>query len=153
MALTISDLGNATSTSSSATLVTGSTITASVGDWLVAIIAADNNGTSGANSLTSVQDSRSNTWTQRALILNDPGAAAAGCTLGIFTAPVTSALSSGTVTANFNPNTTSKAIEVYRVQPSVGEAVSFVAADATGTTGSSSTPTAATVSVTNGDTI
>lgn len=155
MALTITDLGNATSTSSSATLVTGATITASVGDWLVALIAADNNGTSGAASLTSVQDSQSNTWTQRALINRTPGSAAGdGATLGVFVCEgVTNALSSGTVTANFSPNTISKAIEVYRVQPGAGETIQFVACDATGNKSSTATHDAPTVSVTNGDTI
>lgn len=151
--LTISDSGNGTSTTSTSTLVTGSTITASVGDWLVALVAADNNGTNGDPSLTGVQDSQSNTWTQRAFINNDPSTTAAGATLGIYTTEVTVALSSGTVTANFSPNTSSKGMEVYRVQPSAGSCVTFVAADTTGTTGSSTSTAAATVSVTNGDTI
>lgn len=153
MALTITDAGNGTSTSSGASVSTGSTVTAAIGDWLVAIVAADNAGTNGDPSLSSVSDSQGNTWTQRALINNDPGAANAGATLGIFTAPVTNALSSDTVTANFSPNTTCKAIQVYRVQPGSGEAVQFVAADATGTTGNNTTHSAGTVSVTNGDTI
>jgi hypothetical protein len=154
MALTISDAGNATSISSTASLATGATVTASTGDWLVAFVAADNQGTSGAASLISVTDSAGNTWTQRALVNFTPGSVAAdGATLGIFTAPITNALASGTVTANFSPNTTAKAIQVYRVQPGAGETVQFVAADATGTTGNGTTHSAATVSVTNGDTI
>lgn len=153
MALTITDAGNGTSTSSSSSLSTGSTVTASVGDMLLAVVAGDNNGTSGAVSLASVQDSGGNTWTQRALINQDPGSAAAGATLGIYTAAITSALSSGTVTANFSPNTAAKALQVYRVQPGAGELVQFIAADATGSTGSTTTHAAATVSVNNGDTI
>lgn len=152
--LTISDLGNAGSTSSTATLVTGSTITAASGDMLVALVAADNNGASGVASLTSVQDSQSNTWTQRALINYTPGSSAAdGATLGIFTATVSNALSSGTVTANFSPNTTSKAMEVYLASPSAGCSVAVIDADSTGNTGSSTVPFANTVSVTSGDTI
>jgi hypothetical protein len=154
MALTITDAGNGNSTSSSASLSTGSTITASVADWLVAVPAADNNGTNGAASLTSVTDSQGNTWKQRALINQDPGAAAAGATLGIYVCEgVTNALSSGTVTANFSPNTASKAIQVYRVQPGAGEVVQFVASDTTGSAGSTTTHSAATVSVTQDDTI
>lgn len=152
-ALTISDLGNGNSSSSGATVATGSTITASTGDWLVAIVAADNNGTNGATSLSSVTDSSSNSWTQRALANQDPGAAAAGATLGIFTAPITSAPSSGTVTANFSPATTSKAIQVYRVQPPAGCAVIYIDADATGTTGASAASATTTVSVIINDTI
>src|SRR5262245_36693521 len=99
MALTISDAGNGNSTSSGATLSTGATVTASIGDWLVAVVAADNNGTSGVSSISSVTDSQGNTWTQRALINRTAGGVAAdGATLGIFVCEgVTNALSSGTV--------------------------------------------------------
>lgn len=151
--LTISDSGNGNSTSSGATVATGSTVTAATGDWLVALVAGDNNGTNGAASLSSVSDSQSNTWTQRALITNDPGAAAAGATIGVFTAPITNALASGTVTANFSPNTTFKAIQVYRVQPGAGNQVVFVAADTSGVTTNATTHSSNTVSVTSGDTI
>jgi hypothetical protein len=153
MALTWTDEGNGVSASSSASVVTGATIDAAVGDWLVALVAASNDGTNGAPSLTGVQDSQGNTWTQRALINFDPGNAGQGATLGIFTAQITNALTGGTVTANFSPNTSQKAIDVYRVQPGAGESVEFVAADTTGSTGNTSTHSAATVSVTNGHTI
>lgn len=154
MALTITDEGNGTSTSSSATVVTGATIDASLGDWLAAIIAADNAGASGVSSISSVTDSAGNTWTQRAVINRTAGGVANdGTTLGIFTAAVSSALTGGTVTANFSPNTTSKAIQVYRIQPGVSESVQFVASDTTGSTGSALSHSAPTVSVTNGDTI
>lgn len=155
MALTITDAGNGTSTSSSASVATGATVTAVAGDWLLAIVSADNNGTSGASSISSVTDSAGNTWNLRATINFSPGGVAAdGATLGVYLCEgVTNALSSGTVTANFSPNTTAKAIEVYRVQPGSGEAVQFVACDATGNTGNTATHDAPTVSVNNGDTI
>lgn len=153
MALTITDESNVTSTSSTATLTTSGNVDASVGDWLVAIIAADNAEASGGSSLTGVSDSQSNTWTQRVHITNDPGATLAGATLGIFTAVITSALSSGTVTASFSPNTTAKVMQVYRVQPGAGETIQFVAADTTGSFSSGTTHSAATVSVANGNTI
>jgi hypothetical protein len=154
VALTITDAGNGVSTTSTATVATGATVTASIGDMLVAIIAADNAGAAGVASLTSVTDSAGNTWTQRAKINFTPSSAALdGATLGIYTCSVTNALASGTVTANFNPNTPSKAIQVYRIQPGAGEAVQFLAADAAGSTGNTSTHSAPTVPVTNGDTI
>ena len=154
MALTITDAGNGVSTTNDASVATGATVTAAIGDMLVAIIAADNAGAAGVASLSSVTDSAGNTWTQRAKINFTPTAAAEdGTTLGVYTCAVTIALSGGIVTANFSPNTTSKVIEVYRVQPGAGEAVQFVAADATGSTGNTTTHSAATVSVTNGDTI
>lgn len=154
MAATISDLANGTSIVSSATVVTGSTVTASVGDGLVVLVAASNDGSSGAASLTTVVDSDAvNTYTQRALINYDPGAAGAGATLGIYTCVVTNALSGDTITANFSPNTSEKAIQVYKLVPGASEVISFVEADTTGSTGNASTYSAATVSVTSGDII
>lgn len=157
MALTVSNANNNNSTSSGATLTVGS-INASVGDWLVVMVASDNNGTNGAASLsTSMTDNAaggSNTYTNRGGLINqDPGAAAAGATFSMWTCKVTTALSGGTITANFSPNTTSKAITVYRVQPGTDEVIDFVAVGSGGT-GSGTTQTGANaVSVTSGDTI
>jgi hypothetical protein len=156
MALTITSAENVRDTTSSASQTTGATINAAVGDWLIAQVSADNNGTNGASSISSVQDSSGNTWTQRALINQDPGAAAAGATLAVYTCAVTVALVNGTVTANFSPNTTSKSTQVYQAVPGAGEAVQFVAAyNTTDASSASSTAThsAPTVSVNNGDTI
>src|SRR5690349_17070345 len=124
MAATISDIGSATSNSATTSLTSGATITASVGDFLLAVVAADNAGTNGLSSISTFTDTSSNTWTRQTLVNNDPGAAAAGCTLAIWTAPITVALSSGTVTQNFTTNTTAKAMEVYRIQPGAGEVLS-----------------------------
>lgn len=137
MALTISNAGTGSSNTSTTTLtVTG--VTAAVGDWLVVICAADNNGTSGAASLTtSMSDSAGNTYTNRGGLINhDPGVAAAGATLGMWTCNVTSALSSATLTLNFSPATVAKAAIVYKVVPQSGFTVAFdrVGAGATSTT-------------------
>lgn len=153
MALTITqNAGVNNSTSSSSSVATLASVTANVGDWLIACVHADNNGTNGATSYASLSDSAGNTWTLRANILQDPGAAAAGANLIVLTCPVTNALSSGTVTANFSPNTVAKSIAVHRVEPGVGEVVQFVSVDATGITGTSFS-SLTTVSVTNGDTV
>jgi hypothetical protein len=153
MALTISNAGNGTSTASSATQATGATVTANVGDWLLAFIGCDNNGASGAASLTNVQDSAGNTWVERAKINWSPGGVAGdGITLGIYSCQVINALVSGTVTANFSPNTAAKVIDVFRIQPGAGEAVSFIACDATGI-GSSTNAPSITTSVNASDTI
>jgi hypothetical protein len=89
------------------------------------------------------------------LVNNDPGSLNQGATLGIFVCEgVVTPLSGGTVTASFGSFfTTSKAIEVYRVQPGPGDAIKFVAADATGVTGTGTTHGANTVSVNSGETI
>lgn len=153
MALTISSVGSGTGTTAGPTLATGATVTASVGDWLVVFVSCKNQGTSGAASISSVVDSDgSNTYTQRAIINYDPGAAGDGTTLGIFTCAVTSALASDTVTVNFSPDTGIRAVNVYRVQPS-GAPISFVAVDSTGLTGNATTYAANTVSVTSGHVI
>jgi len=157
MAATVSNLNTNNSTSSGATLTVGS-ITASVGDWLVVMVASDNNGTNGAASLsTTMTDNAaggSNTYTNRGGIINqDPGAAAAGASFSIWTCQVVRPLSGSTITANFSPNTTSKAIIVYLVQPAADEGIEFVSVGAGGT-GSGTTQTGANaVSVTNGDMI
>jgi len=156
MAATVSDLANGVGTTSTTTVVTGATVTGAVAsrDWFVVVVAGDNNGSAGVASLTTVVDSgASNVYTNRALINYDPGAAAAGATLGIYTCPVTADITNGTITANFSPATVAKAIQVYRVRPATGEVVSFIAADATGVTGSATSHAAATVSVTIGDII
>jgi hypothetical protein len=154
MALTWSDEDGATSTSGTTSLTTPSTVNAAVGDLLVVQISADNAGTSGASSISSVTDSAGNTWTQRAIVNNDGGASANnGITLGVFEAPITIALVNGTVTVNFSPSTAQKVFNVIKAVPGAGETVAFVAVDATGATGTGSTYTAATVSVTNGHSI
>lgn len=152
MALTISTAGSNNSTTSGATLqITG--VTAAVGDWLVIAISSDNQGGGGQVSLSSVQDSASNTWEQRSITNNDPGAAGAGITLGIFTAKITNALSSGSVTVNFSPNTTSKAAALFKVTPGAGEEVAFRAAGPGATATSSTAQTITATAVQNGDTI
>lgn len=139
MAATVTNVGTNTSTSSSSTLTLGS-VTASVGDWLVVMVAADNAGAGGATAATqSASDGAGNTYTLRGSVLvRDPGSAGAGCEFAQFTCPVTSALSGGTITVNFSPNVTSKAILAYRVQPGAGETISYSLASS-GSTGSSTT--------------
>jgi len=154
MSATISNLANGTSITSNTTVVTGGTVTASVGDGLVVIVTASNDGSNGAASLTTVVDSDGvNVYTQRALINFDPGAAGAGATLGFYTCVVTQALSSDTITANFSGNTSEKTIQVYKMVPGAGEKIVFESADGTGVTGNLTTYAAATVSVPQGYTI
>jgi hypothetical protein len=153
MALVITDAGRGASAASGASVLTGPSIDADAGDWLLAIVAADNAGAAGAASLAGVADSQGNAWTRRALINRDPGNANTGITLGVYTGAITNALANGTVTASFSPNTTAKVIHVYRVEPGSGEAVQFVAADAAGSAGSTTAHAAAAVTVANGDTI
>lgn len=137
MALTISNVTTANSTTSGATLdLTG--VSAAIGDWLVLAVAADNFGAAGISSTSStITDAAGNTWTQRSSTNNTPAAAAQdGTTLTIWTCAVTATLSSATITVNFSPNTTAKAALLKKVVPGTGEAVRFISVGVgfTGTT-------------------
>lgn len=148
MALTISQVGSNNSATSTATLAV-TAVTAAVGDWLVVMVAADNAGTNGAASLSSVTDSAGNSYTMTSSTY-DPGAASAGASFGLFRARITATLTGGTVTANFSPNTTAKAMVIYKIAPGANEAVAFDRVGA-GYTGTTKSITAS--AVTNGYTI
>lgn len=154
MAITVANITTATSTTSSSTLATTASVTAAAGTWLYVALACDNNGTNGDPSVAtnSISDSASNTWTNRVLLNNDPGAAAAGITLAIWTCEVTNALTNGTITISFSPNTTSKTFVVQRLTPGSGEKVVYVDTGA-GATGSSNAPTINSTSVAADDVI
>lgn len=127
--LLVSDLATAGTTIASATLVI-SGVTAAIGDMLVLGVAADNAGASGVASMsTTVTDSAGNAWTNRGGMVNRTAASAAndGTTLGMWTAPVTAALTAGSVTVSFSPDTASKAAIIQKVSPAVGEQVNFSA--------------------------
>ena len=151
MALTITNAGVITSIATVSSVMITS-VTAAVGDMLVVDIANSNAGTNGASSIASVQDSASNTWTQRILNNNDPGAANAGVTLGGYTSTITTALSGGTITVNLSPSTPQTAVVSYRIQPGSGNQVTYVTAGS-GATGTSSTPSVTSGSITSGHTI
>lgn len=132
------------STASSATLVFTAAQAYSVGDWIVALVSADNAGTNGASSITTMTDVQGNIYTKQTEATYDPGAASDGITLAIFTAPVTTALGTGdNQTINFSPNTASKVAAVYRVRPATGRSVVFVTAGST-TVAASNTPSIST---------
>ena len=138
MALSISSyMGYMTSQTSTSTLTSDTNVNAAVGDLLVVLISADNAGTSGAASISSVSDSNGHTYTQRAKINRDPGSANQGITLGIYTTTVTSAMVNDTVTVSFSPNTTYKCMAVYAITPDSGYTASVKFTD-TGTTGNTS---------------
>ncbi|MGE3875492.1 MAG: hypothetical protein AB7F74_21270 [Parvibaculaceae bacterium] len=152
MALTVTSHAGGGGTGSAASLAINS-VTAAVGSTLVVLVGADNNGTSGASSISSVTDSAGNSYAQQAIVNQDPGAAAAGATLGVFTAKIATALSGGTVTVNFSPNTAGRSAEIIRAVPDAGFQAQIAAVDTTGSTGSVTSHSAATVSVTSGNTI
>lgn len=153
MALTLSSVNQNNSTSSGTTLTIGS-ITAAVGDWLIVIVACDNSATGGGTPLddNAVTDSAGNSYTRRTNRTQQTGTGPGeGVSMSAYTAEITSALSSGTVTVTLSTNTTSKAALVRKVVPGAGEAVSWVTNG--GAQGSTNTPTITSSSITNGDVV
>jgi len=152
MALTISELGKNNSATSTATLVVTLTQGASVGDMIVVCVAADNQGSAGAISIASVTDSKSHTYTSRVSRNNDPGTASSGASVAIFTAPVTTAMTtSDTVTINFSPNTTSKAAVLWEIAAGATEFPKYLSNG--GSTGSGTNPSLQSTSIGSGDAV
>lgn len=135
MALTITEAGKANSTTSSSSLTVTLTASFAVGNTVFAIVAADNSGTNGASSTGAISDSKSNTWTTVRTQNHDPTVANAGVTLTVFSCYVTTALTtSDTLTVSFSPDTTSKAILVWKVVAPSGYKASVNATDGSGGT-------------------
>lgn len=102
--------------------------------------------------MTTVTDSKGHTYTQQRVSNRDPGAAAAGATVAIYTAVATTGLVNGnTITVNFSPNTTSKAMYVWKVSAASTEFPKFLTSG--GATGNTANPTVTTSSITSGDAV
>jgi hypothetical protein len=157
MALTITSTGNATSTAGSGTLdITG--ITASVGDVLLICFAADNTALGGGTRTVTAADNAggsTNVYTQRGTTgVQTAGSANDGAACYFHECPVTTALSANTITLTFvEGNITTKAAEVYRLQPGTDQAVKFIAVDTASPGAARTTHSATTISVTTGHTI
>jgi hypothetical protein len=109
------------------------------GNYLIARVAVDNAGTSGAAPTLSVSDPQSNSWTVAGPANADPGAASAGATCYIAYAKITSALSDGDdITFTYDVSPTAKAIVVEEWTNI--HATSPVAVAVTTATGASGTP-------------
>ena len=150
---TINNAGSGVSTTSSGTLV-ASNINAAAGSTMLVLCAGDNNGSSGALSMTTTCfDSAGNPYSCNSITLRDPGAAAAGASYGMFIGKINTALVNGSITVNFSPNTTAKSLLAYELVPASGKGVGFVTGT-TGLAGSSTAPGALTaVTVNNGETV
>lgn len=153
MAATISFVGeNNIPAAGSMTLSLG---TVAIGEWYVLEFAASNDGASGASAFTAFAKdvgTGNGTFTTRANINYDPGAAGAGANLCKGTVEITTA---GTlsVSVSYSPDVTEGCLAAWKVAPGAGETISFIAADTTGSTGNATTHSAPTVSVTSGDMI
>ena len=133
-------------TSSSSVSVTASA-PVSAGDVLVAIVATDNIATTDGDKsdISSVTDSKSNSYTKAVQFTNSEGSAGSGATVGIYFSKITTTLTtSDTVTANFASAVTAKAIAIHEYSMSTGTSIT-VAGTAT-QAGTSSTSVSMTIS-------
>lgn len=115
MALSVSQIANGNSTTSSATLVVTLTTSVAVNDAIVVSVSARPAGTSGAISISSVTDSKSNKY-DLIRSVRSQGTGNTGASVAMFYAVATTAMTtSDTITINFSPNTTEKAVLVHKI--------------------------------------
>jgi hypothetical protein len=122
------------------TTVTALSVDAAVGDMLVVLVSADNAGSGGASTISSVTDNEGNSYSLIFALNRDPGAANEGVSLNAYSTIVTNTLSSDSVTANFSGTTRYKTVVVYKITPGAS-GVPTLRSVAAGATGSSSAPT------------
>lgn len=133
-------LADATAATTSVLTVTSPTAIA-VGNYLIARVAVDNSGSSGAAPGCTITDAR-NTWTVLGPSLSDPGAAAAGATAYLCYVKVSTAYQAAdTITFNWGGiSTTAKAIvleewaSIHRITPVAATAVTNNSVAAASTT-------------------
>jgi len=117
----------------------------------VMCVAADNNNATGPGAVgnfpSTLTDSKSNTWTLRQNTVNDPGIAGAGVEIGIYTAPMTTALAVGdTVTITYvSAAIVAKTFLVFEFADATGYTGGNVGSPAT-----TATPSLTTSSIANG---
>jgi len=153
--ISIIQAGSGNSATSTTTLAFNCGQNFAIGDVILVCISADNNGASGATSLTSVTDVKGHTYTL-VQATYDPGAAAAGQTLGFgYTKVTTAMITTDQITVNFSPATTAKAAVVYKLHPNFSiKKIRMPASGTGGTFGAGSatgTPTITTSSISAGN--
>lgn len=159
MSATITSIGSVNVGGSSPAQFSSGNLDGSPGDWFLSKVSISNDETNGAscfNVMSLAAGGGAVTYVTRANILYDPGAAGAGANLVLVTGEVTSTITNATFQIDWVNVGTPPAQGVWhitKIAPGAGETISFIAADTTGSTGNTSTYSAATVSVTNGDMI
>jgi hypothetical protein len=106
------------------------------GSMGVLCVAADNNGAGGSAAVlpTSITDSKSNTWTLQKTAIYDPGAAAAGVEIGIYTSTLTTSLVVGdtlTMTYQAAVSVTGKCWSLWEFSNATGYSTGGVGAGST----------------------
>lgn len=119
------------STSSGNSVAELSLNTVPVGALVVVRVSKDNVQTTDGNTneVTSVTDTRSNTWTKAYEHCNGNGSAAAGAVSAVFFSVLTTQIEIGdSITANFSSNVVSKSIACYRHTVGAGSTVAVAGA-------------------------
>lgn len=154
---TVSDRGSGNHNSSAASITITPGSNSASGSMGVLVVALDNGGSAGANTIapTSATDSVGNVWTLRINPLFDNGAASAGVEVAFYTAPLTTAFTtSNNVVLTWLSSTsiTAKAWALFEVVPTAGKTISYITG-AAGTGSTTGTPTVTTGSITSGDVV
>lgn len=154
MALTISQAGSATSTTSSSTLVVTPSVSFSANDGVVVCVAADNSAALGEISISSVSDSQSNTYTLIRNVKSQGGSINNLASAAIYLCAVTNAIStSDSITVNFSPNTPSKAVVIYKIACASGKKPSNTNSSATSPSSDSTSLSRSTVTIPANDAV
>lgn len=152
-ALTVSSRGTGGNNTGATglTVTPGSNFTA--GSLGVLVIALDNSGSAGANTVSpaTATDSASGTWTRQQNGLFDNGAASAGAEVSVYTIPSTSLTTAGSITVTFSNSVTAKAWALWEVTADAGKIATYLTGGVG--TGATSNPTVTTSSITSGDAV
>lgn len=147
MALTGTNRGSGGNATAATSLAISPATNFTAGSFGILAVAYDNAGSAGADPYITISDTPLNTWTSRVASLNDPGAASAGATLRIFTAPISTLTTANTITVSFGATSvTAKAWTLIEVSTNVGNAV-ITYGTGTQATGSGTTQTITTSSI------
>jgi hypothetical protein len=157
MAVTFTGAGTATAASGNSPQAVTTTTALAVGDALVVLIAYDNSGGGGADSMSGTVTATPATGAVSAGVggqtgLNDPGTASSGVCARCIAFPVTTAIPSGTVVnVSWSGTIVVRAVVLMKVA-TAGKAVYRTNSGTTGTNGVAVTTVALTTpSVTNGE--
>lgn len=154
-AITGTDRGSGNNNTSSGSLSIVPTSNFTANSFGVLCIALDNSGAAGSNTISpsTASDTVGNVWTERQNGLFDNGSASAGVEIAIFTAPISSLTTGGTITVTWTSTSpTAKAWTLIEFTPSAGKIIQYVTG-AIGTGATTGTPTITSGSITSGDVI
>lgn len=157
-AVTVASRGTNGNASAGASITITPTSNLAAGSMAVLVVAVDNLGSGGNTPCTPATetDSVGNVYTRRLNPIYDPGAAAAGVEMAIYTAQLTTALAtSDNLVFNFvTVSPVAKTWTLTEIIPGAGLQMTFLSGACGAVCGSATaTPTVTTVSITSGDAV